>query len=709
MSAKEASNLDTEDGGMEGTNMTDISSVADNVVSRKPPVKKPTLFADFDDDEDFEENPFMEAEERSAATDSFVWGNDDSNSSGGLLAGEYSEGDDLRIVGGESGQNILNTDDSNLPEDEDFPGDDDDDMINLEDDMDDYEAPLEDINNDLMTQTFHPNPMDCATLEGDLEEEEETGDLDHGDNEENTVASDDAPIHDEPETQEFIEPSPQKQPSRCSIRSSLSSTSMSRTLMTRATSTDEEQEEKEFQEVLQRTRQLVQGLKRSRSFHKHTDKWTEEDVEWTEEQQRKLHQQILELFSKLRQPELKDIQGAAAKLRERKSEYATQMERREFLEAKSMMTQSNDAPQHTFEEDEEYSSPPFEDSPIAGQSLSAGSSGLHQSIDTGSTVIAPNSSFKFKSKKPPPGTPAAPPSTWLGKSPQPPVCQPSTSTAWMSTSFASPAPGRQPAPPPSRPLVQGTQHIEEWSQAMETGQFEEVHTDHNNSFHGSQGKAEINLEGRFLGEARNDGTDPRLNLENFSHSKTARRQLGETFGLHSFRTNQLPAINCALQGQDTFILMPTGGGKSLCYQLPAAVQGGVTVVISPLVSLIHDQVSKLQSLGIAADHIAGDDPAKQARVLRSMRSQSPTPTLLYVTPEKVVASDELRRALKSVYDMGALNRFVIDEAHCVSQWGHDFRPDYKRMNLLREEFPNVPFMALTATATPRVSVNNRLS
>ena len=91
------------------------------------------------------------------------------------------------------------------------------------------------------------------------------------------------------------------------------------------------------------------------------------------------------------------------------------------------------------------------------------------------------------------------------------------------------------------------------------------------------------------------------------------------------------------------------------------------------------------------------------------RLTSPTPTLLYVTPEKVVASDELRRAMKSVYDMGALNRFVIDEAHCVSQWGHDFRPDYKRMNLLREEFPKVPFMALTATATPRVSVNNRLS
>ena len=178
--------------------------------------------------------------------------------------------------------------------------------------------------------------------------------------------------------------------------------------------------------------------------------------------------------------------------------------------------------------------------------------------------------------------------------------------------------------------------------------------------------------------------------------------LQNTFGYSSFRGQQGEVVEHLAQGENGLVIMPTGGGKSLCYQLPAAVQRGVTVVISPLVSLIHDQVSKLQSLGIAADHLAGDDPAKQARVLMSMRRQTPTPTLLYVTPEKVVASDELRRALTTVYNMGALNRFVIDEAHCVSQWGHDFRPDYKRMNLLREEFPNVPFMALTATATPRV-------
>ena len=215
-------------------------------------------------------------------------------------------------------------------------------------------------------------------------------------------------------------------------------------------------------------------------------------------------------------------------------------------------------------------------------------------------------------------------------------------------------------------------------------------------------RVEINFKGRFLGDVCNDGRDPQLNRETYEHSKAARRHLEETFGLSSFRTNQLPAINSALQGQDTFILMPTGGGKSLCYQLCAVVQGGVTLVLSPLVSLIHDQVSKLQSLGIAAEHLAGDYPNEQARILKEMRRQPSTPTLLYVTPEKVVASEDLRKTLKAVNNMGALSRFVFDEAHCVSQWGHDFRPAYKSMNLLREEFPKVPYMALTATATPRV-------
>ena len=654
--------------------------------------KKPPLYDPFDDDEDFEDHQqFLDAVEKPAAN-SFVWGNDDSNSSEGFGLGEYSEGDDLGLVSGKKEEDLSNDSSENFP-------DDDGDVINLQDDMDDYEAPLEDINNDLMTQTFYPNPLDCAALEDDFGDEEDDDQELEDDKIEVYDGGNEDPIDDEEETQELIEPSPQKLPSRSSLRSSLSSNSISRTLVAPAAApVDADKENQEFQEVLERTKQLVQGLKRNRSFHKKTDRWTEDDVEWTEEQQRKLHYQILELFSKLRQPELREIQGAAAKLKERKSEYEAHVERTAFLEEKNRMTQGNAFPYIPDEEEEESNSPPFEESPAQGPSLSTGASRLHPDQPAEPVVIAPNSSFKFTSKKPP-VSPAATSSAWLGKSPQP-----STSTAWMSTSLASTS-HIKPPPPPSRQVVQGTQHIEDWSQAIDqTGRWEDKSESGQNDslHHGSQGKAEINLEGRFLGEARNDGTDPQLNKETFGHSNAARRHLGETFGLHFFRTNQLPAINCALQGRDTFILMPTGGGKSLCYQLPAAVQGGVTVVVSPLVSLIHDQVSKLKSLGIAADHLAGDDPAKQARILMSMRRQPPTPTLLYVTPEKVVASDDLRQALKAVYNMGALNRFVIDEAHCVSQWGHDFRPDYKRMNLLRAEFPNVPFMALTATATPRV-------
>ncbi|XP_067999723.1 recQ-like DNA helicase BLM [Melanerpes formicivorus] len=197
----------------------------------------------------------------------------------------------------------------------------------------------------------------------------------------------------------------------------------------------------------------------------------------------------------------------------------------------------------------------------------------------------------------------------------------------------------------------------------------------------------------------------------FSHSEEMMTVFHKKFGLHCFRTNQLEAINAALLGEDCFILMPTGGGKSLCYQLPACVSAGVTIVISPLRSLIIDQVQKLKTLDIAATYLTGDrTDADASKIYMQLSKKDPVIKLLYVTPEKVCASSRLMSALENLYDRKLLERFVIDEAHCVSQWGHDFRPDYKRLNVLRKKFRSVPMMALTATANPRVQkdIQNQL-
>ena len=195
-------------------------------------------------------------------------------------------------------------------------------------------------------------------------------------------------------------------------------------------------------------------------------------------------------------------------------------------------------------------------------------------------------------------------------------------------------------------------------------------------------------------------------------SKDVASALKKKFHLHGFRHNQLEAINATLAGKDTFVLMPTGGGKSLCYQLPAVIKTGrtcgVTIVVSPLLSLMQDQVDHLQKLGIQA-HLINGNTTQEARTWIRQALQGPHPgeelQLLYVTPEMLGKSQTMISSFENLYRRRQLARIVIDEAHCVSQWGHDFRPDYKDLGEIRKRFKDVPVMALTATATENVKID----
>ncbi|KAJ7632318.1 DNA helicase [Roridomyces roridus] len=182
-------------------------------------------------------------------------------------------------------------------------------------------------------------------------------------------------------------------------------------------------------------------------------------------------------------------------------------------------------------------------------------------------------------------------------------------------------------------------------------------------------------------------------------------KLKQVFLLREFRKNQFEAINATMDGRDVFVLMPTGGGKSLCYQLPAVCSSGktkgVTVVVSPLVALIKDQVTALQDKGVDAVFLTSEDGEGKSREVSRRFFSSSKPTLLYITPERIKISAGTKSMLTHLYQRKELARFVIDEAHCISTWGQDFREAYQELHTLRDDFPDIPIMALTATANQR--------
>jgi len=169
--------------------------------------------------------------------------------------------------------------------------------------------------------------------------------------------------------------------------------------------------------------------------------------------------------------------------------------------------------------------------------------------------------------------------------------------------------------------------------------------------------------------------------------------LKRVFGYDSFRPGQQEIIEHVVAGGDALVLMPTGGGKSLCYQIPALVRPGVGVVVSPLIALMQDQVDALRALGVRAAFLNSTQNLDQRReVERAFRTGELD--LLYLAPERLQLDSTAQ-----LFDQGKIALFAIDEAHCVSQWGHDFRPDYLALSMLHERWPDVPRIALTATAT----------
>src|SRR5713226_1402620 len=185
---------------------------------------------------------------------------------------------------------------------------------------------------------------------------------------------------------------------------------------------------------------------------------------------------------------------------------------------------------------------------------------------------------------------------------------------------------------------------------------------------------------------------PSLKHDPGGEERTPLGVLRKIFGFDGFRGQQLAVIEHVIAGRDAVVLMPTGGGKSLCYQVPALLRAGLGVVVSPLIALMKDQVDALRQAGVRAAALNSGLPAGEAGMIERAARDGAL-DLLYVSPERLMMPhclDMLRRCRIAL--------FAIDEAHCISQWGHDFRRDYQALGILKKNFPDVPLLALTATA-----------